>query len=486
MMDWKRCGRIAIVMINCFAAVGMLYIIAGSAEYTVLIGDDFTHGVRVGAFQVPFFQYLAASIQYMKEIYLDWQGTYFAMLIQALLSPVNNFGMIQLKIVMVMNVLLFAGSLFGMVWAALDFIFKERKMPHVRLTIYTIVLFSILDADIFTEIFFWYSGAAAYSIPLSFLLFAIMFFLLQNNDSYSGRKKTVFAVCSSFFLFCASGGSLTVTGTGCYVVSLLAVGFYLVSRKVSVRNIIVAVVGISGAAINIFAPGNFLRQAQNSEGKGFLLPESVKWTVKNVWTETEQLTKESMFGVMLIAMLLIGIFMSNRLQRILKEYGIISILALASGYVTALPVAVGYAGPSFPNRCYFVLDVVLAVTLLNLAVFFGCCLEKWSGIRENRSACAVLIVILFVVCLYSPETSSEAPLFKMARLMRNGTYREYYEKCIAVYDYLENCEEENVILPMPAYIEGFECFYFDIDETAWVNVGIAEYFGKESVKRKEE
>ena len=74
----------------------------------------------------------------------------------------------------------------------------------------------------------------------------------------------------------------------------------------------------------------------------------------------------------------------------------------------------------------------------------------------------------------------------MARLMRNGTYREYYEKCIAVYDYLENCEEENVILPMPAYIEGFECFYFDIDETAWVNVGIAEYFGKESVKRKEE
>ena len=84
MMDWKRCGRIAIVVINCFAAVGMLYIIAGSAEYTVLIGDDFTHGVRVGAFQVPFFQYLAASIQYMKEIYLDWQGTYFAMLIQAL------------------------------------------------------------------------------------------------------------------------------------------------------------------------------------------------------------------------------------------------------------------------------------------------------------------------------------------------------------------------------------------------------------------
>ena len=47
--------------------------------------------------------------------------------------------------------------------------------------------------------------------------------------------------------------------------------------------------------------------------------------------------------------ILIGIYLSARLQGILKEYGIISVLALAAGYVTALPVAVGYAGPLFPN-----------------------------------------------------------------------------------------------------------------------------------------
>ncbi len=496
-MNWKKYGKGVLVAANCLVIFFMVYVIAASAGYTVLVGDDFTHGVRVGAFHVPLFQYFAASLRYMKEIYLDWQGTYFAMFIQALLSPINNFGLPQLKVVMILNVLLFAGSLFGVVWSAFDFIFKDRKMPHIRLTVYSIILFSILDADIFTEIFFWYSGAAAYSIPLSCMLFAVMFFLLSNNNSYSKKKKRVFSICSAFFLFCASGGSLAVTGTGCYVVLLLTVGFYLASRKksntpgkvpgkISLNNIIVTAIGIIGAVINVVAPGNFSRHTQNSGGEGFMLLQSAKWTVKNVWAETERLTKETMFGVMLLAMLLFGIYLADRLRGFLKEYGIISVLALAAGYVTALPVAVGYAGPLFPNRCCFILDVVLAVTLLNFAVFVGCCLDNWAGLRENRSACAVLFVVLFAVFLASPESSADSPLLTVAKLMHNGTYSGYYEKCTAIYDYLENCEEEDVVIAMPDYIDGFECFYFDEDETAWVNVGIAEYYGKKSVRRKEE
>ena len=321
-MNWKKYGKGVLVAANCLVIFFMVYVIAASAGYTVLVGDDFTHGVRVGAFHVPLFQYFAASLRYMKEIYLDWQGTYFAMFIQALLSPINNFGLPQLKVVMILNVLLFAGSLFGVVWSAFDFIFKDRKMPHIRLTVYSIILFSILDADIFTEIFFWYSGAAAYSIPLSCMLFAVMFFLLSNNNSYSKKKKRVFSICSAFFLFCASGGSLAVTGTGCYVVLLLTVGFYLASRKksntpgkvpgkISLNNIIVTAIGIIGAVINVVAPGNFSRHTQNSGGEGFMLLQSAKWTVKNVWAETERLTKETMFGVMLLAMLLFGIYLAD-------------------------------------------------------------------------------------------------------------------------------------------------------------------------------
>lgn len=279
---WKKYHQTVIVFVNCLAIAFMVYTMAAAAGYTVLLGDDFTHGVQVGTFHVPFFRYLGASFAYMKEMYLTWQGTYFAMFLQAFLSPINNFGMPQLKAVMIFNVLFFCAALFGAVWTALGLLCREKKMPAFRLTVYTLILFSVLDADVYTEIFFWYSGAVAYSIPYSFMFLGLMCLLLLNNDSYSKKKKTVLTVPASLFLFFASGGSLTVTGTGCYAALLITLGFYLVSGKISIRNLIVTGAAIAGALVNAAAPGNFARHTYSSGNGSFQLIKSVKWTVKNV------------------------------------------------------------------------------------------------------------------------------------------------------------------------------------------------------------
>lgn len=477
--------RYIITIINCALILFMVYAITASASYTVIVGDDFTNSVRIGAIHTSFFEYLAASLHYMTDMYFDWQGTYFAMFIQALLSPLNNFGLIQLKVEMVLNALLFFGSLFGAIWTMLDFVFKEKKEFHIRLTIFTLVLFAILDANVYTEIFFWYCGATAYNIPFSCVLLSVMFFLKLNNIRYTPRKSMVFCVCAAVFLFLASGGPLAVSGIGCYTVLLLTVGFYLASRKVSVRNIIVIVAGIVGALINVAAPGNFSRHSYSSGGSWQLL-QSVKWTVKTVWGETERLTKETMFGVLLLAMILMGIYLSEKLQVYLKEYGIISVLAIGCAYVTTFPVVLGYGGPYFPNRCYFLLDIMLVFSLFNFAVFIGCLLDLWADLHTDRKVWVVLLTVLFASCILCPEALSESALMAVAESKHNGSYKNYYEECVAVYDYLENCEEEDVVLEMPEYIYNFECFYFDEDENGWVNVGIARYYNKNSVRRKTE
>lgn len=477
---WKT----AAVVINILLIFFMAYIITSSAGYTVLLGDDYTHGVRVGAFHVSFFQYFAASLRYMKEIYLDWQGTYFAMFIQAFLSPINNFGLEQLKIVMTANALLFFVSLFSVVWTVFNLVWKDKKMLHIRLTVFTVILFSILDADVFTEIFFWYSGATAYSIPLSFMLLSVTCFLMVNDERYTDKKKNFLTVLSSVLLFLAVGGSLTVSGTGCYVVLLLSIGFYLAGRKISARNIIITAVGIAGSLVNVIAPGNFARHSYSGDdSNSWMLVRSVKWAVKNVWSQIERLTKETMFGIMILIMVMVGIYLSGKIKNGLKEYGLISILALGWGYVTAFPVALGYSGPEFPNRCCFILDVVIVLSLLNFAVFCGCCLDRWAHVYADKSACAVLLVVLFASFLLAPESISESALMAVAESGHNGSYAEYYQECRAIYDYLENCPEEDVVLVLPEYIENFECFYLDEDENGWVNVGIAQYYHKNSVKR---
>ncbi len=479
-----RDKKTIVIALNVIIIGVMAIVMCVCAGYTVLVGDDFTNAVRIDAFHVPFFQYAGASFAYVKSMYMDWQGPYFAMFVQAFLSPINNFGLTQLRVVMVCNVLFFMGSLLFMVWAVLGYVYnrQDRKL-HVRLTLFSIVLFSILDARIFSEIFFWYCGASAYCMPLSVLQVSIGLFLMSNNEPVSKRKRNVLTAASAVTLFLASGGSLAITGTGCYVILLLTVGFYLASKKFSITNIIITVSGIVGALVNVAAPGNYARHAE-SAGEGFLLFKAVKWTVKNVCMETERLSKETLFGVMVIAMILIGVYLSDRIRTSLVPYGMVSVFALLSGFVTVFPVVFGYGGSYLPNRCYFILDVALVVSILNFAVFIGCCIDRWSGLKQNRSAVAVLLIVMFAMLLSGRETMDNSAFLTVAKAMGNGSYRDYYEQCTAVYDYLENCPEEDVVIALPGFIENFECFYLDEDADGWVNVGVARYYHKNSVRAK--
>lgn len=486
-MRTKEYGKGIIVAADCLLILFMAYVISASAGYTVFVGDDFTNSVRIGAFRVPFFEYFAASLHYMKDMYFDWQGTYFAMFIQALLSPLNNYGPAQLRIVMTINALLFFASVFGAVWTGLSLVMREKKELPIRLTLFTLLLFAVLDADVFYEVFFWYCGAAAYCIPFSFVFLSLMLLFLLNRGEGSERKKTVLCVLAALLLFLASGGPLIVSGVGCYAALLLTAGFYRGGdRKISVRNTAVTAAGVIGAIINTAAPGNYARHAYSGDDGGWQLFQAVKWTIKIVWIETERLVKETMFGVVLLAMLLLGIYLSKKIPSSLKVYGVISILAVGIGYVSVFPVVLGYGGTYFPNRCCFVLDTVLVISLCNLAIYAGCVLDRRADLHTDRRTQAVLLILLFAAVLLGPEKISDSALMAVAESKHNGTYRKYYEECVAVYDYLENCAEDDVVVEMPEYIDNFECFYLADDGDAWVNVGLAQYYHKNSVKRRAE
>ena len=476
------------------AAVG---VIAVGAGYTVISGDDFTHGVRVGVFHVSLPKYFAASLLYVKDLYMDWQGTFFAMFLQAFLSPINNFGLSQLRAVMVGNVVFFFTALFALLWAGLSFFqadadgssegpgMEERKrVLLLRLVLLTIFVVTLVNADVYAEIWFWYSGAVAYSIPFSVLLVALTLFLLINKEELRGRRKTGYAVCAGILFFLSSGGSLAVAGAGCYTALILTVVFFLLSRKVSVHNLAVLAAGVAGALVNVAAPGNFVRH-DGTAGAGLHFGKAFLYTARMFAEETSRLFKETIFGWVFLLMIAAGLYMAGKCRIALKEYGVITVLSLAAGLVAYFPVALGYGDYYVPNRCYFLIDTALVLALLNLALFAGICLHRLLGLPADGSSMAVLIYVCLAAVIVSPLSVEEMPLYRVARSVHNGSYREYYEKCVGIYDYLETCPEEEVVLEMPEYIDDFECFYFDSDENGWVNQGIAAYYGKKSVRRTE-
>ena len=496
-MRVKRCARIAISIVCIIIIAAVVGVTAVGAGYTVLCGDDFTHGVRVGVFHASLPKYFASSLLYVQDLYMDWQGTFFSMFLQAFLSPINNFGLSQLRAVMVGNVFFFFASLFALLWAGLSFFqagadglsgetgTEEKKhVLFLRLVLLTVFVVTLVNADVYAEIWFWYSGAVAYSMPFSVLLVALSLFLLINKEELRGRRKTGYAVCAGILFFLSSGGSLAVAGAGCYTALILTAVFFLSSRKVSVHNLAVLSAGVAGALVNVAAPGNFARH-DGTAGAGLHFGKAFLYTARMFAEETSRLFKETIFGLVFLLMIAAGLYLAGKCRIALKEYGVITVLSLAAGLVAYFPVALGYGDYYVPNRCYFIIDTVLVISLLNLALFVGICLHRLCGLPADAKSTAVLLYICLASVIVSPLSVGEMPLYRVARSVHNGSYREYYEKCVEIYDYLETCPEEEVVLEMPEYIEDFECFYFDVDESGWVNQGIAAYYGKKSVRRAE-
>lgn len=483
---------ISIACVILMAATSAVFV--AGAGYTVFSGDDFTHGVRVGAFHVSLPRYFAASLLYVKDLYMDWQGTWFSMFLQAFLSPINNFGLPQLRAVMVGNALLFLGSLAVLLWVGLSYFrtetdaaegkpaFGEKSLIPLRFAVLTLLFLTVANADVYEEIYFWFSGAVAYSMPFSLLLIGLTMFLLINREDISLRGKKTCAGIAAVLLFLSSGGSLAVAGVGCYMTLALAAVFFLSSGKWSRYNLAVFAAGFAGALINAAAPGNFSRHDETA-GAGLHFGQAAVYTVRMFVEETGRLFRETVLGLAFLLMIAAGLYLSGRCRIAFREYGIATALALLAGLVADFPVALGYGGAYVPNRCYFIIDTTMVISLLNLALFLGVCVHRLCGLPSDGRTAAVLLYICLAALIVTPLSVEELPLYRVARYAHNGTYREYYEKCVALYDYLETCPEEDVELEMPEYIEDFECFYIDADENGWVNQGIAAYYGKRSVRR---
>lgn len=484
-MKLKRYAGIIISIACVIVIAAIVGVIVAGASYTVLSGDDFTHGVRVGVFHVSLPKYFVASLLYVQDLYMDWQGTFFAMFLQAFLSPINNFGLSQLRAVMVGNALFFFAAFLALLWTGLSFFRTDLKnLVPLKFIILTIFVATIANAEVYSEIWFWYSGAVAYSIPFSVLLVGLTLFLLINKEEMGARRKTVCAVCAGILLFLSSGGSLAVAGAGCYATLILTVLFFLLSGKVSVRNLAILTAGVAGALINVAAPGNFARH-DGTAGEGLHFGKAFVYTLRMFVEETGRLFRETMLGLMFLILAAAGLYLAGKCRIALKEYGVITLLALATSLVAFFPVVLGYGAYNMPNRCGFIIDTVLVISLLNLALYAGVCFQRVLGMPADGKNIAFFLYVFLAAVIVSPLAVEEMPLYRVARFVHNGSYRNYYEECVEIYDYLENCPEEEVVLEMPDYIEDFECFYFDSDEEGWVNRGIAAYYGKKSVRRPE-
>lgn len=530
-----------IAAICLFVLLFSVFQITGNASYSVLVDDDFWHGYDVGVFHAGFFSYLAASLRYAKHMYLTWQGTYFSMFLQAFLSPVNNFGMTQLRIVMVFNALNFFVSLLLFLHAFLRAIGSRllagnlRSIRLHRLVIATCIIFIITSYNTFDEVFYWFSGATSYSFPLSFLFYSLVMLLSLPKIKNRILHAALF-ILSILTGVLAMGGSLTVAALGCSILLLVCL-YELLAAHGSSRekclpsreNLILFICYAAGALINTIAPGNFLRQ-QTSDGEGMHLFTACKNAFLVYESNIRWLFNNMNIALVLLIAFLCGLFLYHKLFQVdtqnaqseicsasssesspkratpicacantstssdvetadcTHSYTIVSIAALLIPFIIIYPAVLGYNLAWIPNRCVFVVVIAIALTFVNLAVVAGMwamhAIETSVGVAGRSLIVMITLLLAFVTASLDDFDSLSCIPRTLADAHSVGTVQNYYTAYLDMLDQFEAAEGDLIVDPslIPEPIDYLYCFQLSADAESQTSSAIAHIYGLNSIR----
>lgn len=367
------------------------------ARYSIPGVDDFSCLNAVNIYRENH-NYLVSAILYARDAYLTWQGTYTGEIIMGLEPSVMNsyFG---LRFILVLSVILFVTGLIFLTYNIANKLFRlSRNYSWAFALLCEFIAFNITATG---ELFSWYTGAAVYTFPLAFFMYALAFSIL----SFSSNKK-LYIVLASIFGFVGAGGSLMIVGLGCACFLVLVLFYtYLIKPKKSnmkryISLIIPFIVSLVGALICVAAPGNYIRQ-----GGEMHIPQSFFYSGVNVLAHVNFMILNYLLPICFVICFVLGMVVFNKKisgnQLLMAVLGFCFITS-----VTAFPVILGYDIYCFEafvrsDRVLYVLDFVICTCALILALLLGSfvrsIMEKYSfDVKREMVKIIPLIVIVFM------------------------------------------------------------------------------------------
>lgn len=470
----------------------MTLVFVTASAYSVLVAEDFMHAVKLNVYNDSLLHYIKVSLIYAVKEYFRWQGTYSAMFIQAVLSPLNTFGLPMLRFDMVFNAVLFFVSVLILVFAAMKSI--PNSLFHVKLAVMTLIVFMLTGYQSYTEIFFWFSGAASFSFPLSFMMIGLAcFFFMNADDKMSSDNKMksrwclLSGVLSVICAFVAMGGTLMVAGLGCFTAMLIYIFKCFSDGKIKKEYTAVFAAWVFFAFINGIAPGNYKRQSIYT-GKSYGIVDALTDTVRIVSFRWSYLVTKTNYlfiiCILVICGLIFGAALADKDHKVHMLWFVLGLAGLFSPFCTAFPAAYGYAGSEITNRCEFMVDLAIILSYAWFAVMVGIsighlCSKRWKvGIA--------VVAALSVICLFFDSFSfRDIRFIQMSRELSSGQYAEYYDGYVRLMEKMGTYEKgSDVLIPhseFPKDIDNIFAFYISDDPEYWINPYVAEYFGYNSI-----
>jgi hypothetical protein len=218
--------------------------------------------------------------------------------------------------------------------------------------------------------------------------------------------------------------------------------------------------------------------------------DAVSFSIEVVFGRIYELMTSTVLPFILIAVFLYILFSSEKIV----EHKRISILlmilcACISLLLIAFPVALGYGGLYYHERCKFVQDVAMNIYLFVITIYSADYLKKKLNISPmqhspNIFIWTILPIVLCFLIWHDGKGIREAhPLVGIVYNMVNGENERVAKYWESILDEIADSGNEEVIVQREKLESNVYLYLPGISENEdyWMNVDIANYYGKEKV-----
>lgn len=476
---FRNTTRCLMVAIMAALAVSLILLMAAGC-FSVPGADDYRYGTGTHAAwetERSFWPVAGAAGKETVRTYRDWQGSYFAIFLMSLQPGI--YGAEWYWIGSWMLLLLFCVSLFVFVRGILSRLFQTSG-EGALLGAGVSCLAAIWFVPFPVEAFYWYNGGVYYTFFFALSCLAGNILLRRATGTMRKRDGLLLPVLAVMI-----GGGNLVTGL---LSCCIAAGAVLLTAAQKKRDVTVWVsTGILAAAflVNVFAPGNAVRQAENAMRGAPGALTAVAWGIRDAALYSIKWMKNP--GTWLVLAAVPWISVPEGKHRQVPGYlcagcAIAGYLLLAAGF-TPSEYALSMPGEArLIDIQYDLYLLVLLVVGLTCRAWLSGRAEKGNGLfrwRKGFTAAALFLCAAFMIA------GRQGSCISAARILANGAADTYKTEWMARIRALEAPEPQVLVFPRLSSKPPLICQMDLASETDnpyyFYNEQVAGYYGKEQV-----
>lgn len=473
-------------------------------------GDDYWNGgyTHYGWINDGLIGALKGSFRTVKEIYANWQGTWFSLFLFTLSPQIFNPHWYILTVFFAL-----IGFFFIIYSIARGFLSKEYNFSITSITCIVFCIFnlSIQYVPRTTIGIFSYNGIIHYTLGL--LIAFVSFCLSKDIMQYKGNiKGGCLRVVVFFLLMLALGGSNYLAA----IVGLFGVFYEIVvgtldnlktneKKFMRVKSCIITFLGIVFELIGLFisykSPGNDIRANDDMSFRPKYFVKCIFWSVDRGRTDLIKYFQEKPILVVyvLIIVLIVGIellkhfMVSESYCRIIEHPILACVFANGAHLAAYMPEVYSHSDVSggVPNTHYWLILFVLLVDIIIIEdlVFWNVCRLRYRRrekhintkkviIAEYAIVWLAVIAVTFIVETGNTKTTNDY----CKEYIESGRMFEYERVWWAQYEILSNPDIVDAIVP-EYYEDVYPLVHMTMmsDSKFWQNEHKARYYGKNTI-----